>query len=144
MQENSKIFLITADLGYGILDKIREDFPARFLNIGSCEQLMIGVAVGLAHNGFVPVCYSISTFLLYRPFEMIRNYMDYEKTPIKLIGSGRDKDYAHDGISHWAEDDTRVVSVFDNITVYKKDEMIDDEIRELLLNQSPVYINLSR
>lgn len=144
MQENSKIFLITADLGYGILDKIRNDFPNRFLNVGCCEQLMIGVAVGLSHNGFIPVCYSISTFLLYRPFEMIRNYIDYERTPIKLIGSGRDRDYTKLGISHWSHDDLSIMSAFKNITLYKPDIFDSQEMEQLLLNDSPVYINLKR
>ena len=144
MQKDSRIFVLTADLGYGILDKIRDHFPDRFMNVGCSEQLMIGMAVGLAHNGFIPVCYSISSFLLYRPFEMIRNYIDHEKTPIKLVGSGRDKDYIHLGITHWSHDDTSVIKLFKNITCYKPLSLDDRDIERLITNNDAVYINLSR
>jgi transketolase len=144
MQKDSRIILLTADLGYGILDKIKTHFPDRFINVGCSEQLMIGIAVGLSHNGFIPVCYSISSFLLYRPFEMIRNYINHEKTPIKLIGSGRDKDYLNLGITHWSCDDIDVLDIFENITCYKPPILDEEEIIRLLTNNQPVYINLSR
>jgi transketolase len=51
------------------------------------------------------VVYSITPFVLYRPFEWIRNYLDHEKIPVKLVGGGRDKDYGYLGFSHWAEED---------------------------------------
>lgn len=144
MQKDSRIFLLTADMGYGILDKIKINFPSRFLNVGCSEQLMIGMAVGLSQNGYIPVCYSISSFLLYRPFEMIRNYIDYEKTPVKLVGSGRDKDYLHLGITHWCCDDVNIINNFKNITCYKPDILNEDELVNLITNDQPVYINLSR
>ena len=64
MVDNEKIVVITADLGYGILDQIRNAFPDRFYNVGAAEQLMLGVAIGLANEGYTPVCYSMSSFVL--------------------------------------------------------------------------------
>jgi transketolase len=95
-------------VGFGVLDHIRNAYPDRFYNVGAAEQLMIGAAIGLANEGYIPVCYSMSSFVLYRPFEMLRNYLNHEGIPVKLLGSGRDKDYDHDGISHWAHDDQEV------------------------------------
>jgi transketolase len=92
MTTNSKIYLLTADIGYGILDPLRAKFPDRVINVGSSESLMIGIALGFAYEGRIPICYTITPFLIYRPFEMLRNYVNYEKTPIKLVGCGRDKD----------------------------------------------------
>lgn len=100
MEKDERIWLLTADLGYGMLDKIRDDFPDRFVNCGASEQLMIGAAVGLALSGKVCFCYSITTFLLYRPFEWHINYLNYEKIPVHLVGSGYEEDYKHDGKSH--------------------------------------------
>lgn len=144
MATDSRIFLLTADLGYGILDDIRRDFPDRAVNVGSCEQLMIGTAVGLANSGFVPVCYSITPFLLYRPFEMIRNYVNHEKLNVKLVGSGRDKDYSHDGITHWAEDDLAIMKCLSNISLFKPKELTDDVFKTFLFSDKPTYLNLSR
>ena len=110
MQNNKDIFVLTGDLGYGMLDYIKRDFPERFINCGAAEQAMMGIAVGLALEGKIPVVYSITTFLLYRPFETIRNYINHEQIPVKLVGSGRGKDYKHDGFSHWSEDAWKLFS----------------------------------
>jgi transketolase len=145
MKHNDKIIIITADIGYGVLDNIRTTFPDRFINVGAAETLMIGIAVGLAYEGFIPICYTITPFLLYRPFELIRNYVDYENLNIKLVGSGRDKDYIHDGITHWAEDDINIVqNSFKNIVVYKPDILDENLIKTILYNNSPTYLNLKR
>jgi transketolase len=144
MKSNSKIFVITGDLGYGILDDIRTDFPDRFLNVGSAEMLMIGVAIGLSYSGYIPVCYSITPFLLYRPFEMIRNYINFEKINIKLVGSGRDHDYSHDGITHWGDDDLTILKCFSNIKCYKPEELTTQLTDEFFNSLTPAYINLKR
>ena len=89
MSSNEDIVVLTGDLGYGLWDKIKIDYPDRFWNVGSSEQLMMGMASGMAMDGKIPFVYSITPFLLYRPFEFIRNYVDHEKLPVKLIGGGR-------------------------------------------------------
>lgn len=146
MVNNESICVITADLGFGILDGIRATFPNRFYNVGAAEQLMIGVAIGMAENGIIPVCYSMSSFLLYRPFEFLRNYADYEGIPIKLLGSGRDKDYSHDGISHWAHDDQQVLAALPNIEQYRPNSLteLEEMLPEFLYSKSPAYLNLTR
>lgn len=146
MVDNERIVVITADLGYGILDQIRNAFPDRFYNVGAAEQLMLGAAIGLANEGFIPVCYSMSSFLLYRPFEMLRNYLNHEGIPVKLLGSGRDKDYEHDGISHWAHDDQEVLASLPNIDVYKPVNLADLEkdFAEWISSSNPAYLNLVR
>jgi transketolase len=146
MVNNEKIVVITADLGYGILDQIRNAFPDRFYNVGAAEQLMIGAAIGLANEGYIPVCYSMSSFVLYRPFEMLRNYLNHEGIPVKLLGSGRDKDYEHDGISHWAHDDQEVLASLPNIDVYKPVNLADllKDFAEWINSSNPAYLNLVR
>ena len=71
MSANEDIVVLTGDLGYGLWDKIRIDYPDRFWNVGSSEQLMMGMASGMAMDGKIPFVYSITPFLLYRPFEFI-------------------------------------------------------------------------
>lgn len=146
MSKNPNIWVITGDLGYKMLDFIKRDFPDRFINVGAAEQAMIGIAVGLALQNKIPVVYSITTFLIYRPFETIRNYLHYEKIPVKLIGSGRNKDYKHDGISHWAEEDKQIMSVLSNIEARwpeTKGEM-HQLVKDMIDETKPWYINLRR
>jgi len=48
MSTNPDIYLITGDLGYGLWDQVRDDYPDRFFNVGSSEMAMMGMAIGLA------------------------------------------------------------------------------------------------
>ena len=146
MAVNPDIYLVTGDLGYGLWDKIRLDFSNRFYNVGSAEQLMMGSAVGLAMEGKIPVVYSITPFLLYRPFELIRNYLNHEKIPVKLVGGGRNKDYGYLGFSHWAEDDIEIMSCFDNIKKYhpENEKQLKSQYKDFLYNNDPAYLNLTR
>lgn len=146
MSVDSSINVITADLGFGILDQIKQTYPERFFNTGAAEQLMMGIGIGLAENKKIPICYSITPFLLYRPFEFLRNYINYEKIPVKLVGAGRNKDYAHDGISHWAEDDESVLSSLSNIKIFKPLSETDlvDQFDQFLHSSGPCYLNLRR
>jgi transketolase len=144
MRDNDRIFVITADLGYGLFDNLKEEFPDRFLNVGSCEQLMIGMAVGLSYENWIPICYSITPFLIYRPFEFIRNYLNHEKANVKLIGGGRNKDYHNLGFSHHADDDLRILKTLSNIELHKPDKISSELVRQVLYNKKPTYVNLIR
>lgn len=146
MRRNKNIWVIVNDLGYKMWDRVRIDFPDRFINVGVAEQAMIGVAVGLALSGKIPIVYSITSFLLYRPFETIRNYIHYEKIQVKLIGGGRQKDYPHDGISHWAQEDTKVMKILNNIkSVWPEtNEEIPQIVEEMIQSDQPWYLNLRR
>lgn len=144
MSLNEDILVLTGDLGYGLWDKIKLDYPDRFINFLSSEQLMLGAACGMALEGKIPVVYSITPFLLYRPFEWIRNYLNNEKIPVKLVGGGRDKDYGYLGFSHWAEEDVKILSEFDNIKLYKPSTPEIKIFKRMLYNNKPSYLNLKR
>ena len=146
MATNPQIVVLTADLGFGLLDKIRDNFKTRFYNVGAAEQLLVGAGIGLAEQGKIPVCYSMSSFLLYRPFEMLRNYVNHENIPVKLIGSGRNHDYIHDGISHWAHDDELVLQSLPNIKIFKPVDISDMKQiwSTFLFDPCPAYLNLQR
>jgi len=147
MKENQDIWLITADLGFGMWDAIRDTFPNRFINTGAAEQSMLGIAVGLALNDKIPFCYSITPFLLYRPLEWIKNYLHHENIAVKLVGAGIDKDYLEDGFTHWSDIPyNTVISRWSNIQRFcpeKKDE-VPALVREMIKNKKPSFIHLHR
>lgn len=149
MSVNPNIVLITADMGYGLWDNVKDTYPDRYYNVGSAEQLMIGCAGGFALEGKIPICYSITPFAIYRPFEFVRNLMNIEKLPIKIAGGGRDKDYGYLGFTHWAEEDMSILSIFKNIESLKPSkELSENDLYNLFkttINSSqPSYINLSK
>ena len=146
MARNKKVWLLTGDLGFGMFDKIRDDFPDRYINCGVAEQNMIGMACGMAQGGLIPFIYSITPFLLYRPFEFIRNDVDHDCANVKLVGSGRERDYAGAGFSHWCEEQCQILGVFNNIETYfpEEKEVIPDILKAMVRTKKPCYLNLSR
>ena len=105
---------------------------------------MIGMGAGLAMEGKIPVCYSITPFVLYRPFEFIRNYLHHEQIPVKLVGSGRDDDYGPCGFSHYACEDTKVLEALPGIEAFWPQTKEDVDIEKFLYSGKPSYINLRR
>lgn len=146
MFENEDIILLTADLGFGLWDNIRDNFPNRFYNVGASEQAMSDIAVGLSLAGRIPVVYSITPFLLYRAFETWRTYVNNEKIKVILLGSGRDQDYHIDGFSHDASDDHLFMSHFKNINSYWPPDSREacEVLEESIKGDTPAYINLTR
>lgn len=146
IEKDKNIFLLTADLGFRMWDDIEKNNQSNYVKFGASEQLMLGSAVGMSYSGKIPVCYSISTFVINRPFEWIRNYIDYENLPVKLVGSGRDYDYAHDGWTHWPTDSVEILSTFKNVKVYipKNISELEDMFDEFIYSKNPAYLNLKR
>ncbi len=146
IKNDERLWLLTGDLGFGVLNKAREVAPDRAYNVGAAEQLMLGAAVGLTHNGKIPICYSITPFVIFRPYEWLRNYLNHEGAPVKLVGAGRDKDYGHLGFSHWAVDDEDALRAFPNIQIFKpKDEAeLSSMWQDYLYNDKPCYLNILR
>ena len=144
MRKNEDIILLVGDVGYKVFDHLREEIPNRGINPGASEQLMIGMGAGLAMDGKIPVCYSITPFVLYRPFEFIRNYLHHESIPVKLVGSGRNEDYGVCGFSHYACEDLEVMKIFSNIEVHHPQSPDEIDIKKFLYSHTPSYINLQR
>src|SRR3990167_3788332 len=70
--KDRRIFVLTGGVGYSVWDNYREQLPNQFLNCEASEQAMLDIGVGLALEGKIPIVYSITPFLLYRPFESLR------------------------------------------------------------------------
>jgi len=146
MKHDPDVWLIVGDLGYKVFDQHFKDFPDRCINTGAAEQAMMGIAVGLAMGGKKPFVYSITPFLLWRPAETIRLYINHEKIPVRLVGSGRDHDYHIDGFSHFAGDDKNLLDCFKNIFCVwpTTKEQIPDLVAVMVDSNKPWYVNLKR
>lgn len=146
MMKDEKIYLLCGDLGWKMFDSQFAAFPDRVINCGASEQAMMDIAVGLAYAGKTVFVYSITTFLLYRPFETIRTYINHEKLNIKLIASGRDKDYEIDGISHDSSDAIDVLKTLPNIQRCFPDDAseIQDIVSKMVLYNKPYFLSLRR
>ncbi|MCI0555252.1 MAG: 1-deoxy-D-xylulose-5-phosphate synthase, partial [Anaerolineae bacterium] len=99
-EKDSRIMLLTGDLGYGSVEPFSERFPQRFLNCGIAEQNMVGIATGLAEAGFIPFVYSIATFATLRAYEFIRNGPICHRFRVRIVGIGGGFEYGSNGMSH--------------------------------------------
>ena len=147
MRRDPRIWLLTSDLGMGMFDAIMAEFPDRAINPGAAEQLCLGAAVGLADEGKIPIVYCITPFVLWRAAEWIRNYLNHDLSPVKLLGGGRGEDYAREnGFSHYAGDDKALLGLFPNVVSFWPDADADkqDVVNLWLYNGKPSYLNLKR
>lgn len=144
MEDNEDVLAISADLGYGGFDEIRKDFPDRFLNTGAAEQAMLGIAVGLALEGKIPFCYTITPFYL-RAMETISLYLLNNNIHVCLVGSGRDDDYNHDGPSHNATQTQYILNTLAIKSYYPQTkEEIPALIDKIVKIKKPYFISLKR
>ena len=117
--KDKKIYLLVGDIGYGIFDDFRKKFPSRFINMGICEQSLISVASGMALEGLKPWVYTITPFLIERPFEQIKLDINQQKTNVKLVGFA---DYPTLGPTHSELNAKHLMKLFKNIkTFFPKD-----------------------
>lgn len=146
MSEDDRLYLISADLGYKLWDRIRDIFPDRFLNCGASEMAGMNICVGLALEGKIPIFYSISSFAIYRPFETIHNYLNGEQVPVKICMGGRDFDYKIDGPSHHSPDMKKILDTLPNLVQFWPNETKDlyPTFTEFIYNKKPSVISLRK
>lgn len=116
-KKNKKIVLVVGDLGYGVVEPFQKKFPERFFNAGVAEQSMMGIAAGLAHQGFHVFVYSIANFPTFRCAEQIRNDIDYHNLPVTIVSVGAGLSYGNLGYSHHAIQDYGLIRSFPKMVI---------------------------
>ena len=146
MAKDERIIFLTGDLGFSLIEPIRDDFPSRFFNMQAAEFAMVGAAIGMTYSGKIPIVYSITPFTILRPFELLRTYVNHERIPIRLCGAGRDDQY-QGGISHYAGDIKTILGTLPNIREFwpaNDDELNDALMNDFLYDSNPTFLSLSK
>ena len=121
MAHDQKIFFTSADFGSPVLDKIRADFPYRFVNVGIAEQNLINVSAGLALEGYTVFAYAIAPFITMRCYEQIRVSLallsEVRPMNINLIGVGAGYSYVVSGPTHQCYEDITLMRALPNFRV---------------------------
>ena len=144
--DDEQFCFLTGDLGFNMLEPLRDKVKDRFINAGIAEQNMISVAAGLCREGMRPWVYSIAPFCYARPFEQIRNDICLHDLPVRLIGGGAGFGYGTAGPSHHAIEDCAAMSSLQNMKVIAPCFTFDMApiVDYLTTNTHPCYIRLGR
>ena len=141
-----RIVFIGSDLGPGVLDGMKKDIPDRFFMEGVSEQHIIGMAAGLALNGFIPYINTIATFLTRRCYEQVALDLCLQDLPVRLIASGGGAVYAPLGPTHLAVEDLAIMRALPNMAVLAPCDA--EEMRRLMAASidwpHPMYIRLAK
>lgn len=145
-QKHDDVFLITGDLGFGVLTPFKEAFPEKYLNAGIAEQAMTGMAAGLALEGRTVFTYSIGNFPTLRCIEQIRNDCAYHGANVKIVCVGGGFVYGALGMSHHATEDVAVMRALPGVTVFSPGDPYEVEALMPLVYQTPgtCYLRLGR
>ncbi|HEX5864706.1 MAG TPA: transketolase C-terminal domain-containing protein [Casimicrobiaceae bacterium] len=113
-----RVYVVVSDISpAGSMSKFRDEYPDRFINVGVAEQSMIGICAGLALKGCQPFAYTIATFSLYRPFEMVRDDLCYQNLPVTVVGMGAGVIYSTLGGTHHTQEDIAIAGALPNMQI---------------------------
>ena len=145
-QIDERVVFVGSDLGPGVLDKMKTEFPDRFFMEGVSEQYIIGMAAGLAMEGFIPYVNTIATFLTRRCYEQVAVDLCIHDLPVRLIANGGGGVYAPLGPTHLAIEDIAIMRALPNMAVVVPCDA--DEMNRLMMSTlewpHPIYIRLAK
>ncbi len=117
-REDERYCLLVCDMGFGVIDQLKKEFPQRIINCGIMEQGTVGIAAGMSMSGLIPIVYSIVNFLVFRSLEQIRNDIVLQNLNVKLIGTGANDYFRFLGPSHCCGQDDITVMELIHMNVY--------------------------
>ena len=140
------VVVLTGDLANTSgLDRFSVKYPTRFFNIGIAEQNMVGVAAGMASEGFIPFASTFATFASMRSLEQARVHMGYMKLNVKLVGLASGFAMGQFGNTHYAIEDISIFRTIPNLTVLSPADTFEVAkcVEAAALHEGPVYLRLT-
>jgi transketolase len=143
---NDEIIALTADLcTTSGLDRLKNAYPERVVNVGIAEQNMIGIAAGMSTLGYIPFATTFANFASLRSCEQMRHFMGYMKENIKIVGFGGGFAMGMFGITHYGIEDIASIRSISNITILSPADCLETAKATIAASQfkGPVYLRLT-
>jgi transketolase len=140
LEDDERVAVVLAAIGASEIP----EHPRRF-DVGIREQLMIGVASGLALEGYRPVVHTFAPFLVERPYEQVKLDLGHQGAGALLVSAGASYDGAYYGATHMAPGDVAALSSLPGWTIHvpgHPDEM-ERLFRAALATDDCVYLRLT-
>lgn len=145
-EHDPKLMVLSADLGNSSgLDRFKTAYPDRFLNVGIAEQNMVGVAAGLAKEGFTVFATSFAPFIALRAAEQVRMNMGYMELNVTTVAIGSGLAMGFLGNSHYGLEDAAIMRAIPNLTVVCPADCaeIAQTVFAAARHAGPVYVRLT-
>lgn len=145
-KRDKRIVLLVCDMGFGVTDNFKKEFPDRIFNMGMMEQGTVGIAAGMAMTGLLPVVYSIVNFLVFRAIEQIRNDVVMQNLNVKFIATGVNNYFRFLGLSHCCDEDDKKIMQLINMRIFDPYESesvnFDKMIEGWIIDEKSGYIRV--
>lgn len=145
-KKDKNVYIITGDLGFGVLKPFWTELPDQIINAGIAEQNMTSIAAGLAMQGKTVYTYSIGNFPTLRCIEQIRNDCAYHNANVKVVCVGGGFVYGSLGMSHHATEDIAMMRSLPDVTVLAPGDLVEAECATKAIYETPgtCYLRLGR
>ena len=145
-KQDKNVYIVTGDLGFGVLKPFWEQLPNQIINAGIAEQNMTSIAAGLAMQGKIVYTYSIGNFPTLRCIEQIRNDCAYHNANVKVVCVGGGFVYGSLGMSHHATEDIAMMRSLPDVTVLAPGDLVEAECatKAIYQQQGTCYLRLGR
>lgn len=145
-KKDKNVYIITGDLGFGVLKPFWTELPDQIINAGIAEQNMTSIAAGLALQGKTVYTYSIGNFPTLRCIEQIRNDCAYHNANVKVVCVGGGFVYGSLGMSHHATEDIAMMRSLPDVTVLAPGDLVEAEAATKAIYETPgtCYLRLGR
>ncbi len=142
---DERIAVVLADIGTGRMPAAERAHPDRVINVGIREQLMVGVAAGLAMTGFRPIVHSYAPFAVERPFEMLKLDLSHNDVGAIVVSVGASYDAAANGRTHQTPEDVALLSALPGWRIYVPGHPTEADhlLRAAARTDDRVYLRLS-
>jgi transketolase len=143
---DSRIVLLSGDIGNKLFDTYKARCPGRFFNCGVAEANMTSMAAGMALCGLRPVTYTIASFVTVRCLEQIRIDICYHRLPVVIVGVGAGLSYAELGATHHSCEDLAFMRTLPGMTVVCPADAVEVRlaIKAAIALGGPVYIRMGK
>ena len=140
LDRDERVAVVLASIGAASLPR-----HPRVFDVGIREQLMIGVAAGLALEGYRPVVHSYTPFLVERPYEMLKLDLGHQDLGAVLVSTGASYDAASEGRTHQAPEDVALVAALPGWTIHVPGHAgeLERVLERALTGDDRVYIRMS-
>ena len=145
--DNTRLLVLDADLANSTrADIFAAAHPERFLEMGIAEQNMVGVAAGLATQGFIPVVTTFACFAVYRALDQVRILVAQPHLNVKIVGGYSGLLTGFTGKTHQAIDDLSVMRAIPGMVVIASADEVETRtaLRAAVEYVGPVYMRLTR